>query len=45
MTISVGVTIRRYPEDKDTDMEKLIIRADKLLYKAKNDGRNCVRYD
>lgn len=45
VTISVGVTVRRYPEDKETDMEKLIIRADRLLYKAKNEGRNCVRYD
>lgn len=45
ITISVGVTVRKYPEDKETDMEKLIIRADRLLYKAKNEGRNCVRYD
>jgi len=45
VTISVGVTVRRYPEDKETDMEKLIIRADRLLYKAKNEGRNNFRYD
>ncbi len=45
VTISVGVTVRRYPEDKETDLEKLMIRADRLLYKAKNEGRNCVRYD
>ncbi|MCG2712853.1 MAG: GGDEF domain-containing protein [Candidatus Omnitrophica bacterium] len=45
VTISAGVTIRKYPEDKETGMEELIIRADRLLYKAKNDGRNCVRYD
>ena len=45
VTISVGVTVRKYPEDKESDIEKLIIRADKLMYKAKNEGRNCVRYD
>jgi len=45
LTISIGVTIRRYPEDKDTDMDELIVRADKLLYKAKNEGRNKVCYD
>ncbi len=45
VTISVGVTVRKYPEDKETDMEKLMIRADKLMYKAKKEGKNCVRYD
>lgn len=45
VTISVGVTVRKYPEDKEADMEELITRADKLMYKAKNDGRNCVKYE
>jgi diguanylate cyclase (GGDEF)-like protein len=44
VTISVGVTVRRYPEDKDFSMDELIERADKLLYKAKESGRNKVCY-
>lgn len=45
VTISVGVTVRRYPEDKDVGLDGLIKRADKLLYKAKKEGRNRVCYD
>ena len=44
VTISVGVTVRRYPEDKDLSMDELIQNADKLLYKAKEEGRNRVCY-
>jgi PleD family two-component response regulator len=38
VTISVGATLSRPGESA----EKLIVRADKLTYKAKNDGRNRV---
>ena len=37
VTISGGVC-----EFKDEDSEKLIIKADKLLYKAKESGRNRI---
>ena len=45
VTISVGVTVRRYPDDKVLGLDELIARADKLLYKAKKEGRNRVCYD
>jgi len=44
LTISVGVTVRRFPDDKAVSMDELIKRADKLLYKAKKEGRNRVCY-
>ena len=44
VTVSVGVAVRRYPEDKGLNLEELIKRADKLLYKAKREGRNRVCY-
>ncbi|MBU1085963.1 MAG: sensor domain-containing diguanylate cyclase [Candidatus Omnitrophica bacterium] len=45
VTISVGVTVRRYPVDKELEMNELIQRADQLMYKAKKEGRNRVCYD
>lgn len=39
-TISIGVA--DYPEDAD-DTQELIMLADKALYAAKADGRNCVK--
>ena len=44
VTISVGVTVRRFPDDKDVSIDDLIRRADTLLYKAKKEGRNRVCY-
>ncbi|EKE12850.1 MAG: diguanylate cyclase [uncultured bacterium] len=37
-TVSMGVAVSR---DNDTP-ENLVVRADKALYKAKDNGRNCV---
>ena len=45
VSISIGATVRRFPEDKEESMDNIIMRADKLLYKAKNSGKNCVCYD
>lgn len=39
VTVSVGVAYHRYGKDSNT----LILEADKALYMAKNNGRNCVR--
>ncbi|MBU4304255.1 MAG: GGDEF domain-containing protein [Candidatus Omnitrophica bacterium] len=44
LTISIGVTVRRFPEEKDLNIDELLKRADDLLYKAKNEGRNRVCY-
>jgi diguanylate cyclase (GGDEF)-like protein len=41
VTISLGVTDTAGAETPRTD--ELIARADKALYRAKNEGRNCVR--
>ena len=40
VTGSVGITVARPGED---DLEALIGRADRALYRAKTDGRGCVR--
>lgn len=40
VTVSSGIT----QLVKDDSLDKLIHRADKLLYKAKVAGRNCIRY-
>ncbi|MBI4845266.1 MAG: sensor domain-containing diguanylate cyclase [Candidatus Omnitrophica bacterium] len=44
VTVSVGVSVRRAPDDQDLNMENLIKKADELLYKAKKEGRNRVCY-
>ena len=41
VTISLGVTKIKEEDSKKT----LLTRADKLLYKAKKNGRNCIEYD
>lgn len=43
LTISVGVAIRRFPEDRDADYKELIRLADEQLYRAKTTGKNKVR--
>jgi diguanylate cyclase (GGDEF)-like protein len=40
VTTSIGVTINAPGED---DPEPILVRADAALYRAKADGRNCVR--
>ncbi len=40
VTVSVGVTVTR-PGEIDT--QNLLLRVDAALYRAKNEGRNCVR--
>ncbi|WP_430460757.1 diguanylate cyclase [Thalassolituus sp. LLYu03] len=40
LTISIGVSA---VEDADTDATDALRRADKLLYRAKAEGRNCIR--
>jgi len=40
ITASIGLTLARPGED---DVEALIARADRALYRAKADGRGCVR--
>ncbi len=45
VTVSLGVAVRRYPEDRRMDAETLIQLADEQLYKAKTTGKNrCVLY-
>ena len=39
VTVSVGIAIAERGESADD----LIARADRLLYQAKADGRNCIR--
>lgn len=45
LTVSVGVMVRRYPEEKDTDYRDLVRLADEQLYRAKTTGKNkvCVK--
>lgn len=42
LTVSVGVAIRRFPEDRDADYQQLIRLADEQLYRAKTSGKNAV---
>jgi diguanylate cyclase (GGDEF)-like protein len=45
VTISLGVAVRRYPEDRRMDTETLVRLADEQLYKAKTTGKNrCCLY-
>ena len=39
-TVSIGIAI--YDQDKPIELEELIRRSDKALYRAKHAGKNCV---
>ncbi|MBW1871720.1 MAG: diguanylate cyclase, partial [Deltaproteobacteria bacterium] len=41
VTVSIGIAV--FPESKVNDFEELLKLADEALYKAKQDGRNCIR--
>jgi diguanylate cyclase (GGDEF)-like protein/PAS domain S-box-containing protein len=43
--ISVTASIGATSGTKNDTVESIVERADKLLYKCKNDGRNCVSYN
>jgi len=43
MTVSIGIAVAT--RDKSATMDTLLLRADKLLYRAKLAGRNCVMSD
>jgi two-component system cell cycle response regulator len=43
VTVSIGLAIR--DADVDAGMESLLIRADAALYRAKDEGRNCLVLD
>jgi diguanylate cyclase (GGDEF)-like protein len=42
LTVSVGIAVRRFPEDRVTDYRELIRLADEQLYRAKTTGKNKV---
>ena len=42
VTISIGVSVKRYPQDRDMDVRDLIRIADEQLYRAKTTGKNRV---
>ena len=42
LTISVGVVVRRFPQDRAMDQRELIRLADEQLYRAKATGKNKV---
>ena len=42
LTISVGLSVRRFPEDREVDYQTLIRTADVQLYRAKTSGKNKV---
>ncbi len=42
LSVSVGVAVRRFPEDRDATYTDLIRIADEQLYKAKTTGKNKV---
>jgi len=42
LTVSVGVAVRRFPEDREMDYQELVRVADVQLYRAKTTGKNKV---
>ena len=42
LTVSLGVAVRRFPQEREMDYRELIRIADEQLYKAKTTGKNKV---
>jgi len=42
ITVSIGVGIKQFPEGENIAKDDLIREADQQLYRAKQEGRNCV---
>ncbi|MBI4003938.1 MAG: GGDEF domain-containing protein [Candidatus Omnitrophica bacterium] len=42
LSVSIGVAVRRFPEDRSMDQKELIRLADEQLYRAKTTGKNTV---
>lgn len=42
LTVSIGVAVRRFPQDRTTDYRDLVRLADEQLYRAKATGKNRV---
>ena len=42
LTVSLGVAIRRFPQDREADYRDLVRLADEQLYRAKTAGKNKV---
>ena len=42
LTVSVGVAVRRFPQEREMDYRELIRVTDEQLYKAKTSGKNKV---
>ena len=44
LTISIGVAVRRFPQDREMDYREFVRSADEQLYRAKTSGKNKVCY-
>ena len=44
LTLSVSIGVSLFPGPRITSVDDLLAAADAALYRAKRDGRNCVRY-
>jgi diguanylate cyclase (GGDEF)-like protein len=42
LSVSVGLAVRRFPEDRGADLKEMIRLADEQLYRAKTTGKNKV---
>jgi diguanylate cyclase (GGDEF)-like protein len=42
LTVSIGVAVRRFPEEREQDYRELLRLADEQLYRAKTTGKNKV---
>ena len=40
LTISIGVAVRRFPQDREMDYKELVRITDEQLYRAKTNGKN-----